>query len=599
MHSSRPNARAAREDKKDSGPKAKFAQLVPYLKEHTAALWIAVILSLVGAGTSLAQPLVVGQVIDAVTNGDDLSTIIVLLVVITLASAVTSGFMYYVLAKAGEGVVFSARRKLTHRLLRLPVVEYDTRRTGDLVSRVGSDTTLLRAALTQGLIDAAGGALIFVGSVIAMAIIDPLLLGLTLLMISVAVASIGFSARRIRSATTKAQARVGDMSASVERALGAVRTIRAASAEDRETAQITADASQAYDQGVKIARINAAITPIGGLAANGAFMVVLGVGGFRVATGETDVASLITFILLMFLMIRPVGQAFQAYSSVQSALGALARIQEILDLPLENADEASHKPVRRKGSNTVAIEFKKVSFAYAPSEPGTVAPVVLNGISFKIERGSRVAIVGPSGSGKSTTLSLIERFYEPSSGEIMLDGQPVTNISRRELRAQIGYVEQDAPVLAGSIRENLLIGKPDATNKELKAVLAAVNLTDVIKRDKRGLDAEVGEQGIMLSGGERQRLAIARALLAAPPILLLDESTSSLDGLNEQRMREAIDAVAQHRTMIVIAHRLSTVVDSDQIIVMQGGKIVGVGTHKQLLKSTPLYKELAATQMLD
>jgi ATP-binding cassette subfamily B protein len=507
--------------------------------------------------------------------------------------------MYYVLAKAGEGVVFSARRKLTHRLLRLPVVEYDTRRTGDLVSRVGSDTTLLRAALTQGLIDAAGGALIFVGSVVAMAIIDPLLLGLTLLMISVAVASIGFSARRIRSATTKAQARVGDMSASVERALGAVRTIRAASAEDRETGQITQDASQAYDQGVKIARINAAITPIGGLAANGAFMVVLGVGGFRVATGETDVASLITFILLMFLMIRPVGQAFQAYSSVQSALGALARIQEILDLPLENADEASDKPVRRKGNNTVAIEFKKVSFAYAPSEPGTVAPVVLNGVSFKIERGSRVAIVGPSGSGKSTTLSLIERFYEPSSGEIMLDGQPVTNISRRELRAQIGYVEQDAPVLAGSIRENLLIGKPDATNKELKAVLAAVNLTEVIKRDKRGLDAEVGEQGIMLSGGERQRLAIARALLAAPPILLLDESTSSLDGLNEQRMREAIDAVAQHRTMIVIAHRLSTVVDSDQIIVMQDGKIVGVGTHKQLLKTTPLYKELAATQMLD
>jgi ABC-type multidrug transport system fused ATPase/permease subunit len=298
-------------------------------------------------------------------------------------------------------------------------------------------------------------------------------------------------------------------------------------------------------------------------------------------------------------MIRPVGQAFQAYSSVQSALGALARIQEILDLPLENADEASDKPVRRKGSNTVAIEFKKVNFSYAPSEPGTVASVVLNGISFKIERGSRVAIVGPSGSGKSTTLSLIERFYEPSSGDILLDGQPVTNISRRELRAQIGYVEQDAPVLAGSIRENLLIGKPDATNKELKAVLAAVNLTEVIKRDKRGLDAEVGEQGIMLSGGERQRLAIARALLAAPPILLLDESTSSLDGLNEQRMREAIDAVAQNRTMIVIAHRLSTVVDSDQIIVMQDGKVVGVGTHKQLLKSTPLYKELAATQMLD
>jgi len=225
--------------------------------------------------------------------------------------------------------------------------------------------------------------------------------------------------------------------------------------------------------------------------------------------------------------------------------------------------------------------------------------VILNGVSFKIERGTRVAIVGPSGSGKSTTLSLIERFYEPQSGDILLDGQSVKGISRADLRAQIGYVEQDAPVLAGSIRANLLIGKPNATDKELKRVLEEVNLTEVLKRNKKGLNAEVGEQGIMLSGGERQRLAIARALLAAPPILLLDESTSSLDGLNEQRMREAIDAVAKNRTMIVIAHRLSTVIDSDQIIVMQDGKIVGSGTHKQLLKSTPLYKELAATQMLD
>jgi len=585
--------------KPDSGPKAKFNQLTPYLLEHKGALVVAVILSLIGAGASLAQPMVVGNVITAVQKGEDLSGIIIALIAITLGSAVASGLMYYVLAKAGEGVVLSARQKLAHKLLRLPIVEYDLRRTGDLVSRVGSDTTLLRAALTQGLIDAAGGAIIFLGSVIVMAIIDPLLLGLTLLMISVAVASIGFSARRIRSATTKAQARVGDMAASIERALSAVRTIRAARAEDRETDQINTEATQAYTQGVRIANINAWITPIGGLAANGAFMVVLGVGGYRVAAGETDVASLITFILLMFLMIRPVGQAFQAYSSVQSALGALARIQEILDLSLENADEIEQKPASRKAKNATALEFKKVVFSYAAPEPDAKATVILNSISFKIERGTRVAIVGPSGSGKSTTLSLIERFYEPQSGDILLDGQSVRGISRKDLRAQIGYVEQDAPVLAGSIRDNLLIGKPDATDKELKRVLEEVNLAEVLKRDKKGLKAEVGEQGIMLSGGERQRLAIARALLAAPPILLLDESTSSLDGINEQRMREAIDAVAKNRTMIVIAHRLSTVIDSDQIIVMQDGKIVGTGTHKQLLKSTPLYKELAATQMLD
>jgi len=602
----------------EKGPKAKFSQLLPYLGEHKGALWVAVALSIVGAAISLAQPLVVGQVITAVQTGKDTGILVLALIGVVLGSAVASGFLYFVLAKAGEGVVLSARGQLATRMLRLPIVEYDLRRTGDLVSRVGSDTTLLRAVLTQGLVDAAGGVLIFVGSVVAMAIIDPILLLLTLLMISIAVASIGFSARKIRSATTKAQQRVGDMSSSVERALSAVRTIRASRAETRETNQIIEDAKEAYEQGVKIARINAAVTPIGGLAANGAFIVVLGVGGYRVASGETPVASLVTFILLMFLMIRPVGQAFGAYSSVQTALGALARINEIIALPVEDTDAERAAAPKRKKVNDIALEFNKVSFGYAPApapevvegkdgvavvdEGKTLAPEepreVLHKVSFKIPRGARVALVGPSGAGKSTIFSLIERFYEPTGGQILLDGQPVESMSRDELRAQIGYVEQDAPVLAGSIRENLLIGSPNATDKQLRKVLAEVNLTDVVKRDKRGLDAEVGEDGIMLSGGERQRLAIARTLLAAPPILLLDESTSSLDGLNEQRLREAIDAVAKNRTLFVIAHRLSTVVDSDLIIVLENGKVIGTGTHKQLVRSTPLYRALAKHQKL-
>jgi ABC-type multidrug transport system fused ATPase/permease subunit len=582
---------------KDTGPKAKFSQLTPYLLEHKPALVIAVILSLIGAVVSLAQPLVVGQVITAVQEGQDVTQLATFLVVIIFGAGVASGLMYYVLAKAGEGVVLSARNKLAVRLLKLPILEYDLRRTGDLVSRVGSDTTLLRAVLTQGLIDAAGGVLIFVGAIIAMAFIDPFLLLLTLGMISVAVISIVISARQIRSATTKAQQRVGEMAAAVERALSAVRTIRAARAESRETENISKDANEAYVQGVKIAKINALISPIAGVASNAAFIVVIGVGGFRVAAGETEVADLVTFILLMFLMIRPLGQAFGAYSSVMSALGALARIEEILQLPLEESAKESALTAKPKKTQN-ALEFKKVNFSYPSTEDFRDGKPVINNVSFKIKKGDRVALVGPSGSGKSTILSLIERFYEPDSGEILLEGVPVRGLARDTLRSQIGYVEQEAPVLAGSIRANLLIGSPDATDAELKKVLGQVNLTSVLKRDKRGLDAEVGEAGIMLSGGERQRLAIARALLEAPPILLLDESTSALDGLNEQRMREAIDAVAEGRTMIVIAHRLSTVVDSDQIIVLDQGKVVGIGTHSQLVKSTPLYKQLAKQQLL-
>jgi ATP-binding cassette subfamily B protein len=588
---------------KDNGPKAKFSQLVPYLLEHKAALWIAMALSVLGAAISLAQPLVVGQVITAVQSGADLGALVFALVAVVLGSAIIGGFMYYVLAKAGEGVVLSARQKLAHRLLKLPIHEYDLRRTGDLVSRVGSDTTLLRAVLTQGLVDAVGGILIFVGSLIAMAIIDPLLLGLTLIMVVIAIASISVTARQVRSATTKAQQRVGDMSAAVDRALSAVRTIRAARAERRESDAIAKDAGEAFTQGVKIARINAMITPIAGLAMNGAFIVVLGVGGYRVATGTTSVASLITFILLMFQMIRPLGQAFGAYSSVQSGLGALARIQEILDVPLEETEAEARNASNATAVNKTALEFENVSFGYAAppateENPNPESRAVLESVSFAIARGARVALVGPSGSGKSTIFSLIERFYEPSAGRILLDGQPVTDINRSTLRAQIGYVEQDAPVLAGSLRANLMIGSPDATDEQLTAVLAEVNLTEVLERDNRGLDAEVGENGIMLSGGERQRLAIARALLSAPPILLLDESTSSLDGLNEQSMRDAIDSVAKNRTLLVIAHRLSTVVDSDQIIVLEHGKVIGVGTHSELVVSTPLYKKLAKQQLL-
>jgi ATP-binding cassette subfamily B protein len=223
---------------------------------------------------------------------------------------------------------------------------------------------------------------------------------------------------------------------------------------------------------------------------------------------------------------------------------------------------------------------------------------VLRGVSFEVPRGSRVALVGPSGAGKSTVFSLIERFYDPDSGVVRLDGRDIRGLARDDLRAQIGYVEQDAPVLAGSLRDNLKLSAPDATDDACRQVLRDVNLGAVLDRDPAGLDAPVGEDGIMLSGGERQRLAIARALLAAPPILLLDESTSSLDGMNEQLLREAIDALATGRTLLVIAHRLSTVVDSDAIVVLENGEVIGVGTHSELVKSTPLYRDLAKHQLL-
>lgn len=621
---SRRRGRGAQQD----GPRATFRQLLPFLFEHKRTLIVVAVLSVVGAATSLVQPLLVGQVIEAVQSDTGIGILVWLLVGFVVVSSIISGFQHYLLQRTGTAVVYSSRRKLIARILHLPTSEFDARRTGDLVSRVGTDTTLLYAVLTQGLADAVGSAVLFIGALIAMLVIDPVLLLLIVVVIGISVAVVVLLSGRIRSASTAQQEKVGELASGVERAVGSIRTIRASGATEREVAAVSGLASDAYGIGVRIAKISSLVVPVSGVALQLSLLVVLGVGGFRVAAGAITIASLIAFIMFLFLLVMPLATTFGAITSVNQALGALGRIQEVLDLPTESQDDAAVAaalPREAATSDATAIEFRDVRFHYpanvvaarqaAAKEARTLladahvesadaeAPAVrdnevLRGVSFSVPRGARVALVGPSGAGKSTILSLIERFYDPTGGSIRVNGHDARTFPRDELRAQFGYVEQDAPTLAGTLADNLRLASPDASDAECEQVLRAVNLGDVLERNPLGLDAPVGEDGVMLSGGERQRLAIARALLTDAPILLLDESTSSLDGVNEQRMREAIDAVSTDRTLIVIAHRLSTVVDSDLIVVLQDGVVVGRGTHTELVESTPLYRDLARHQLL-
>lgn len=633
MSASATARRGRRGRTKDDGPRASLRQLLPFLFEHKGVLIVVAILSVIGAVTTLAQPLLVGQVITLVQNGDPLGMLVWAIVALVVVSSLISGYQHYLLQRTGTAVVYSSRRKLIARILRLPISEFDARRTGDLVSRVGTDTTLLYAVLTQGLADAVGNALIFLGALVAMALIDPVLLLLIVVVLGVSIAGVTVLSGRIRRATATQQEKVGELASGVERAVGSIRTVRASGATERETEAITGLASAAYGVGVRIAKVSALVVPIAGIALQVSLLVVLGVGGFRVASGAITVASLVTFVMFLFLLVGPLGSFLGAITSVNQALGALGRIQEVIDLPIETQDDAAiaarvrETAPRAQTDEPAAIEFRDVHFRYPEhvvaarrkAETDTLAAMedahldttaievpaasvhdgeVLRGVSFRVPRGARVALVGPSGAGKSTTLALIERFYDPTEGAILLDGEDVRVLDRGDLRSRLGYVEQDAPTLAGTIAENLRLASPDASDADIERVLREVNLGEVIERDALGIDASVGESGVMLSGGERQRLAIARALLAAPPILLLDESTSSLDGLNEQRMRDAIDAVAAGRTLIVIAHRLSTVVDSDVIVVMEHGRVVGQGTHSELVETTPLYRDLARHQLL-
>jgi ABC-type multidrug transport system fused ATPase/permease subunit len=564
--------------------------LLPYLRMHRGTLIVVAVLSLAGAGAALVQPVLIRTVLDAIQASTPVLGAVALLVGLLLAGAALGGARDYLLQRTAEGLVLTTRRRLARHLLRLPIAEYDRRRTGDLLSRVGADTTLLRAVVTSGLFEIVTGAVMVAGATVAMVVLDPLLFGVALIGLALGLAVAVTVSRRVRGLSEQAQARLGEMTSAVERAISAARTIRASGAEEREAVAVGDSAGHAYDAGMRVARLQALIEPASTAAIQGAFLLVLGVGGARVAAGAISVGDLVAFILFLFFLVMPLGQALHAYTQLQTGLGALQRIEEILDLPAETTgDRQATADVAPAGP---AVAFERVTFGYPGGEP------VLRDVSFAVPHGGRIALVGPSGAGKSTILALIERFYEVADGRITVDGTDVRDLPRAALRRRLGYVEQEAPVLAGTLRDNLLLTAPDAGEARLRRALDEVNLGALAERTPLGLDVQVGEGGVLLSGGERQRLAIARTLLSGAPILLLDEPTSNLDARNEAALRQAITAAATERTLIIVAHRLSTVVDSDQIVVLDRGRVVAIGPHAELLDTSPLYRELATHQLL-
>ena len=572
--------------------------LAPSLRPHRAAIAVAVVLSLVGAATSLAQPLLVREVVSQVQASRPITTLAGVLVALLVVSTLLGGVRQFLLERAGEGVVLSVRETVVRRLSRMTVAERDARLSGDLLSRVGSDTTALASVVTSGLFESVGVALTAIGALAVMAYLDVALLGVTVAAVAVGL-GVGIAAsRRLRRLELTTQRRVGAMSAAVARMLSALRTIRASGATEREMVDVVGAARQARDASVAAAKVRAVIAPVTGLAVQAAFIAVLGVGGYRVASGALSVGSLVAFVLLLFTLVLPLGQLLRVWTVLQAGLAALTRIDEVLDVAVEEDGPDVARPATPAApaapmdASAPLLVFDRVAFSYGD---GTRA---LHEVTFSVPAGTRTAVVGPSGAGKSTLLSLVERFHDVDAGAVRLGGVDVRDMPRAGLRARLGYVEQDAPVLAGTLRSNLLLAAPRASDAELSAVLHDVALDELLTRSADGLDAAVGEGGVLLSGGQRQRLAIARSLLAAPELLLLDEPTASLDARNEALLRQVLTRAASSRTLVVVAHRLSTVVDSDQIVVLDAGRVVASGTHEELLESSPLYRELATSQLL-
>ncbi|MEV0741904.1 ABC transporter ATP-binding protein [Streptomyces sp. NPDC050549] len=565
--------------------------LLDYVRPHRWALLAGALLSLVTGGTGLLLPLVARGLIDDLSHDRTITGALLAMSALVVANAAVGALGSYVLRRTAESVVLGARRALSSYLLRLRISAVDRSEPGDLMARITSDTTLLREVTTDSLVGLGTEGLILVATVVMMGLVDPVLLAVTLGVIVGAGTVLSVIVPRINRASRQAQDAIGVMGASLERILGALRTVKASGAEDHEERTLHAAAEESWRQSIRAAKWAAAAGNTAGLSMQIAFITVLAVGGARVATGAIDVGTLVAFLLYVFYLMMPIQQVVGAITQYQTGAAALSRIQEALQLPAEPPSLPARLP--SPGAAPAALAFDDVRFRYADD-----LPYVHHGVTFSVPAQGMTAFVGPSGAGKTTVFSLIERFYDPESGAITLDGRDLADWELSGLRSAIGYVEQDAPVLSGSLRDNLLLGNPDASADDVTRVLKTTRLDGLVARLPKGVDPLVGHRGTRLSGGERQRVAIARALLRHPRLLLLDEATSQLDAVNEAALRDTVADVARTTTVLVVAHRLSTVTMADRIVVMDAGRVRAVGTHRELVAADPLYAELAATQFL-
>lgn len=577
----------------DSRGKTPTRTFIDLLKEHARYLAVAILVSVAAAGLSLAQPLVINRLVDRIGK-EPIAGAATILILLVILAAVLEGLRTFIMTRIGEAAVLGIRQQLICHLLRLPIPIHDRHRSGDLVTRLTSDTTLIRTAFTGGLVDTVGGVLMVIGAIVAMFILDPLMLGVILVVTVATILGILLASRKIQRLTIGAQNAVGQLGSNTERALSAMRTVRASRAEQQISEEISQDATEAYDKGVGIAKVQAVLMPISRLAMQVAFIVVLGIGGARVSTGSMSVADLVTFVLFLFMLTTPMGQVVSAIVTVRGALGAVERINLVLNEPPESqAGSDTSVSARRDAEpeSSPAVELDDLSFSYNPDQP------VLRNVSLSIPDNSMTAIVGPSGSGKSTLLALLERLYEPQDGRIRFYGRSADEMTRQEVRANLSYVEQNAPVLSGTVRQNLALGNHDVDDDACWAALRSVNM-DARFSHAQGLDTVMGDRGINLSGGERQRLALARALLTTAPILLLDEPTASVDSQNEQIIQNTLRHMQADRTTVVVAHRLATVTQADQIIVLDKGQVAAAGPHAVLMDTNELYRSLAQQQLL-
>nr|WP_245313009.1 ABC transporter transmembrane domain-containing protein [Bradyrhizobium macuxiense] len=567
--------------------------LAPYVARYKGRAILAFIALTVAALTTLIVPVAVRRMIDMGFTPEGIAMInsyfsVMIAVVAVLACA--SASRYYLVMTIGERIVADLRRDVFAHLISLSPSFFDSARSGELVSRLTADTTQIKSAVGASVSIALRNLMLFFGAAAMMVFTSPRLSGFVLLAIPIIVIPLVAFGRWVRRLSRNAQDTLADASAYASELVNAIRTVQAYTSERFANTRFAREVEQAYVAARSSTKARAVLTLIVIFIVFTSVVMILWVGSHDVLIGTISPGRLGQFILYAAFAASGLGQLSEVWGEVSAASGAAERLFEILRVKPAIAAPAAPRALPQPPRGDVG--FDQVSFAY-PTRPKALA---VDSVSLAVRSGEKVAIVGPSGAGKSTLFHLLLRFYDPKAGTISLDGVPIREADPTDVRARIALVPQESVVFAASARENIRFGRPDATDAEVERAADLAHATEFLRRLPGGFEAQLGERGVTLSGGQRQRIAIARAILRDAPLLLLDEATSALDAESETLVQTALEELMRHRTTLVIAHRLATVLSCDRILVMDQGKIVEQGTHTELVAANGLYARLARLQ---
>ncbi len=569
-----------------------LGQLLPRIRPHASRLALAFVCLFISVGIALAFPLIVQHLLDAAFVQEDsrlLDRIALGLVGLFALQAVLNYMQVYLLTVTAERVVATLRRDLFAHLIRLSPGFFTERRTGELTSRLSADTTVLQTVLSGNLSEFARQSLFLVGGIVLLTMTHPRLAATTLAVVPIVIGAALFFGKQLKRASTGVQDRIAEATGTAEEAFSQIRTVQSFTREGEETRRYTAHMAHVIAAAIDRSRIRATFFGILTFCAFGGVVGVLWQGGRLVLDGTLTAGALVSFMLYALYVAGAVGSLGSLFGVYQEAVGAAKRTFDLLDTNATIADpekpEILEKPVRGD------VELRNVTFAYAPG-----LPEVLTDVSLRIAPGEVVALVGPSGAGKTTLASLIPRFWDATSGSIEVDGHEVRELQLADLRGSIGMVEQEPALFSGTVRENIAYALMEdgvmPPEDDIRRAASAAHATEFIDRFVEGFDTLVGERGVKLSGGQRQRLAIARVFLKDPAIVILDEATSSLDSESERLVEEAMEELLRGRSTLIIAHRLSTVLRADRVVVLDRGKVVEEGRHSDLLANEGVYARL-------